>query len=126
MEKRNSVDQRRLAVRTFLAAYAASLGCQGAVVRTWRRRVRRRLGPYYLLVCRDANGRQQSVYLGPTGPLVDEARQTLVRLQAPYRQRREVEAARQAFRRELARSRSELDAELATIGLNRQGSEIRG
>jgi hypothetical protein len=126
VEKQNSVDQRRLAVRTFLTAHAASLASQGAVVPTWRRRGRRRLGPYYLLVCRDEAGRQRSVYLGPSGPIVDEAREALGRLQAPRRQRREIEAVRQALRRELAKSRSELDAELAKIGLKRKGSEIRG
>jgi hypothetical protein len=126
MEKRNSVDQRRLDVRTFLAAHAASLARQGAIVPTRRRRGRRRLGPYYLLVCRDAAGRQRSVYLGPSGPMVDEAREALRRLQAPRRQRREIGAARRALRRELAQSRIELDAELAKVGLKRKGSEIRG
>ena len=126
MEKRNSVDQRQLAVGTFLAAHAASLARGGAIVRTWRRRGGRRLGPYHLLVCRDAAGRQRSVYLGPSGPIVDEARQALEQIQAPRRQRREIEGVRQALRRELAISRIELDAELAKIGLNRQGSEIRG
>jgi hypothetical protein len=126
MEKRNSVDQRRLAVETFLVAHAASLAHQGAIVQSWRRRGRRRLGPYYRLACRDAAGRQRSVYLGPSGPIVDEARDALRRLQSPRRQRREIEGARRALRRELAMSRSELDAELAKVGLKRKGSEIRG
>ncbi len=126
MEKRNSVDQRRLALETFLAAHAASLARQGAIVPTWRRRGRRRLGPYYLLVCRDEAGRQRTVYLGPSGPIVDEARDALRRLQSPRRQRREIEGARRALGRELALSRSVLDAELAKVGLTRKGSEIRG
>ena len=37
-----------------------------------------------------------------------------------------IEGARQALRRELAKSRIQLDAELAKIGLKRKGSEIRG
>jgi hypothetical protein len=126
MEKRNSVDQRRLAVGTFLAAHAANIARQGTIVQTWRRRGRRRLGPYYRLVCRDEAGRQRSVYLGPSGPIVDEARDALRRLQSPRRQQREIEGARQALRRELAKSRLALDAELAKIGLQRKGSEIRG
>ena len=126
MEKRNSVDQRRRAVGIFLAAYAAALVGQGAIVRTWRRRGRRRLGPYYLLVCRDEAGRQRSVYLGPAGPIVDETRDALRRLHAPRRVRREIEGARQALRRELAKSQIKFDAELAKIGLKRKGSEIRG
>jgi hypothetical protein len=65
------------------------------------------------------------VYLGPAGPIVDEARQALGRLQAPRRQRRTIDAARQALRRELAKARIELDAELARFGLQRKGSEIR-
>ena len=124
MEKRSFVDQRRAAVGTFLAAHAASLARQGAIVQTWRGR--RRLGPYFLLTCRDAAGRQRSVYLGPRGPIVDEARHALRRLQSPRRQRREIEGARRALRQELALSRSVLDAELAKIGLMRKGSEIRG
>jgi hypothetical protein len=126
MEKRNSVDQRRLAVGTFLAAHAANIARQGTIVQSWRRRGRRRLGPYYRLACRDAAGRQRSVYLGPSGPMVDEARDALRRLQSPRRQRREIEGARRALWRELAMSRSELDAELAKVGLKRKGSEIRG
>ena len=86
MEKPSFVDQRRAAVGTFLAAHAASLARQGAIVPTWRRR-----GPYFLLTCRDEAGRQRSVYLGPRGPIVDETRNALRRLQSPRRQRREIE-----------------------------------
>jgi hypothetical protein len=84
------------------------------------------VGSDYKLVCRDAEGRQHAVYLGPAGPLVDETRQALDRLQAPLRERRRIQAARQALRWELAKSRTELDAELVKVGLYRKGSEIRG
>ena len=121
-----SVDQRRQAVETFIHTHAERLAGQGAIVRTWRRRDGRKLGPYYVLVVRDAAGRQRSVYLGPPGPLVDEVRERLESWQRGRRDRRNIDAARKSLRRAVANGNQVLDGELAALGLYRKGFEIRG
>jgi hypothetical protein len=126
MEKRTIVDQRRLAIESFFAAHGERLGRQGAIVSTWRRRGDRRLGPYYLLVTRDAAGRQHTVYLGRSVALVAEVRMTLSSLQASNRRRQKTHAARKALRRSLAAAKRQYDLELAKVGLRRQGNEVRG
>jgi hypothetical protein len=121
-----SVDQRRQAVETFIHTHAERLAGQGAIVRTWRRRDGRKLGPYYLLVVRDAAGRQRSVYLGAAGPLVDEIRERLNSWQRGRRECWNVAAARKSLRRAVANGNQVLDGELAALGLYRKGFEIRG
>ena len=98
----------------------------GAIVKTWRRRRDRRAGPYYLLVVREHGGRQRSVYLGPAGVLVREVERELAAFRAPHRERRQLAHVRGQLHVELAKARRQLNAQLAEIGLRRQGSEIRG
>jgi hypothetical protein len=121
-----SVDQRRQAIETFIHAHAERLAGQGAIVRTWRRRDGRKLGPYYVLVVRDAAGRQRSVYLGAAGPLVDEIRKRLNSWQRGRREQRSIQAAGLALRRAVVQVNRGLDHELAALGLYRKGFEIRG
>jgi hypothetical protein len=126
LENQRSVDQRRKRVETFLAERSAPLARQGAVVATWRRRGGRRVGPYFLLVCRSAAGRQASVYLGPTSALVEDVSKKLAQLQAPLQERRALDLVRRQLRQELKIAQKALAAELAQVGLFRKGSEIRG
>jgi hypothetical protein len=126
LENRNSVDQRRQAAARFIAAHRALLARQGSFAATWRTRAGRRTGPYFLLVVRDAQGRQRSVYLGVNGKLAEEVRAELARLQAPERERRVFCRVKRQLRRALARAQQELDRQLAPAGLWRKGSEIRG
>ena len=126
MEKRITVDQRRLAIEAYFAEHRERLARQGAIVPTWRRRGDRRLGPYYLLVSRDAAGRQHTVYLGRSIALAEEVRKKLEALQAAHRRRRKIESARQALRRSLAAAKRQYGVELAKVGLRRHGSEVRG
>lgn len=127
MENRKVVDQqRRRKVQQFVLQYEAQLARRGSVVPTWRLRAGRKVGPYFLLVCRDAAGRQRSVYLGPAGDLVDETRAVLLQLQAPLIERRQLDQVRKQLQIGLARARQQLDHELKQVGLWRKGSEIRG
>jgi hypothetical protein len=120
------VDQRRVAVEQFVAAHRQQLLHQGAIVPKWRQRGARKVGPYFLLVVRGADGRQHSVYLGQPGPLVDEVRQMLADLQAPNTERRQLALVRKQLRTALKQSKQQLDRELAKAGLYRKGHEIRG
>ena len=126
METVNSVDQRRQVVGAFVALHHDDLVRQGAVISTWRRRGSRKLGPYYLLVCRDRQGRQRSVYLGPAGTLVDEIRTMLSSLQQPSVQSRVLRKARRQIRSALSKSWQELSVQLASVGLKRRGTHISG
>ncbi len=67
-----------------LADHPDRFARQGAVVASWRTYRGRRLGPYYRLAWRE-NRRQRSIYLGPGGPLVDEARRRLHQAQTARR-----------------------------------------
>lgn len=126
MENQRSVDQRRQRVETFLAERRALLARQGAVVATWRRRGGRRVGPYFLLVCRTAAGRQASIYLGPAGTLVEDVSKELAQLQASLQERRSLDMVRRQIQHELKTAKVALAAELARVGLFCKGSEIRG
>jgi hypothetical protein len=124
MENAKSVDQRRQAVDLFIAAHRDSLIRQGAVVSKWRQRGGRTLGPYYLLVCRDRDGRQRSVYLAPT--LVEEVREMLRSLQLPIKQSRSLEKARRKIRSALRKSWTTVSMEISQVGLKRKGAHING
>ncbi len=127
MEICNSVNQQRLEkLKQFLDEHRPHLARQGAVVASWRQRCGQRQGPYYLLSCRGADGRQQAVYLGPESAVVDYARAALAQLQAPQAERRQFAEIRKSLRQGLAEARHQLDDELRPLGLRRQGSEIRG
>lgn len=118
--------RRSAEVARFLSEHAELLARQGAVTAAWRRRGDRQAGPYYSLVCRDADGRQRSVYLGRAGALVDAVRRAVAELQAPLRERRRLAQICRTLRREAAAARRQLDEELRPLGLRRQGHEIRG
>lgn len=126
MEISNSVDQRHAAAHRFLAEHRDALARQGAVVPTWRRRGDRRVGPYYLLVCRVSNGGQRSLYLGRSGPLVVEVSAALSLLQLALREKRRLATARRQLRSGLTKAKRALDSELEKIGLTRKGMEVRG
>src|SRR6185295_4565646 len=77
----------------FLELHADALRRQGTIVPKWRTRDGRRFGPYLLLTCRDAEGRQRAVYLA-TDELLARARAALDALRAPRRQARQLARAR--------------------------------
>ena len=126
MENSRFVDQRRQAVEKFLADHDERLVRQGAIVKTWRRRGGRKLGPYFMLVVRKATGRQRAVYLGTAGPLVDEVRSRLAACRRGRRPEPGLARARRSLRRAAATANQIFDRELAVLGLYRKGWEIRG
>jgi hypothetical protein len=108
-----------------LAARPDIFARQGSVVPTWRRRGTRTYGPYYRLSYRDA-GRQQSLYLGRAGELVQQVRRKLDALQNPLRQRRALDRLRRHVSASLQVQKTRLDARLRPFGLRLQGFEVRG
>ena len=126
MEIHNPVDQRGGKLPQFLAEHRQQLVYQGAIVGSWRRRGGKTTGPYYRLTCRDAAGRQRSVYLGADSTLVAAARRALRDLQASAVAQRQLAQVRTSLQQGLLRARRQLDDELAALGLRRQGSEVRG
>lgn len=126
METVKSVDQRRRAVEEFIALHHDDLVCQGSVVPTWRHREGRTLGPYHLLRCRNRQGRQCSVYLGPAGAFVEEVRSMLLSLQQPLAHSRELRKARREIRSVLFESWKVVSTELARVGLSRKGADVSG
>ena len=125
MEKQELVAQRRIAVSRFISEHGSELVRQGSIIRSYRLRRGRRLGPYFKLVCRWA-GRQRSVYLGSDEVFREEVRMQLEQLQVPGRQRRALEACCRAVRAQARQARQALSAELAKHGLLTHGHEIRG
>jgi len=125
MEILRIVDQRRQAVDAFLRTHAEPLARQGVIVGKWRKRNGRRLGPYFFLAVRDAEGRQRAIYLGRDAELIGDVKKALSALQAPRRQRQAIAAVRKSLRSGLAAAKRQLDAELAEVGLRRKGMEIR-
>ena len=125
LEIRELVDQHLDAALALLAARAEFFARHGAVVAAWRRRGRRRSGPYYRLAFRQG-GRQQSVYLGREGPAVEQVRCALAALQRPAEQCRALERLRRRVSASLRLSRTRLDGQLRGLGLRLKGSEIRG
>lgn len=125
MEICDSVDQRLGKVEQFLAEHGEVLACHGAVVASYRRRGGRRLGPYFKLTCR-IGGRQTSVYLGTDGALVHGVRQRLEELRRKRSERLQLARLRRELRRRAREARRHLDEQLRSVGLRRQGHEIRG
>ena len=121
-----SVDQRRQSVRSFQSRYRGRLQQSGSIAAGYRHRGGRQMGPYFRLTCRDATGRQRSVYLGPAGPLVEQVRRELAELQNEQRSRRALGKLQMVFRAELTAARRQMDPHLAELGLRRKGAEIRG
>jgi len=125
LENRESVRQVPHRALRLIAARPAVFVRQGAVVAGWRREGGRRFGPYYHLTFRDA-GRQQCIYLGRAGPLVEEVRHALAALRLPLVRRR---AYRRLLREILGSLRADkalLHARLGALGLRLHGHEVRG
>lgn len=125
MEICDSVDQRWTKIERFFTERLAALARQGTVVAGYRRRGGLRLGPYFKLTCR-IGGRQTSVYLGADGALVQGVRQRLDALRRERSERLQLARLRQELQRHAREARRHLDEQLRTVGLRRQGHEIRG
>lgn len=125
MEIGDSVDQRRTKVEQFFTDHRDALSHQGAVVAGYRRRGGLRLGPYFKLTCR-IGGRQMSVYLGAEGEMVRRVRQRLDELHRERYERLRLDRLRRSLRRHALEARRHLDDQLGSVGLRRQGHEIRG
>jgi hypothetical protein len=82
-------------------------------------------GPYYLLRYRH-QGREQSIYLGRDGPLVELVRALLERLQAPARRRRAQARSRRQIMAIVRASNTNLSLHLAALGLRMNGLQTRG
>jgi len=120
-----SVDQKRQALTNYLREHADNFARQGSVRATWRMHQGKKLGPFYLLVHREA-GRQRTLYIGADRALADEVQQQLAELQAPLRSER-------AFDRQLARLHQDFQEQkhvfarhLQQYGLRLKGTEVRG
>jgi hypothetical protein len=98
---------------------------QGAVVASWRYYRGRKLGPYFRLAYRQY-GRQQFVYLGREGALVQRVRAVLAHLHAPRRAARALAHARHLAMASLRTAKVRLDSGLRGWGLRLKGLEIRG
>src|SRR4051794_25039314 len=120
------VDQKQRLER-FLDRFAGELAVRGSIVASYRNYKNRRLGPYYRLTVRDGRGVQRSVFLGSAADArLAVARQRLAELQAPAKEQKSVWGARRVLGRAARQKLQAFDAELAKIGLRRQGNEIRG
>jgi hypothetical protein len=128
-QQRDSLHQRELPrlerVRAYVRAHPALFAAQGSVVATWRTDAGRRLGPYFQLAWRQS-GRQHWLYLGRSNGLAERVRQLLATLQAPRRHRRLIERLNAQVRASLRRSKLELKALLAPLGIQLKGFEFRG
>lgn len=109
----------------FLSTHADALRRGGAIVHKYRSRQGQRFGPYAMLTCRDAQGRQRAVYLVGEEKLA-RARTALAALQTPRRQAQVLARARQALRRGHRAAQARVAQELQQVGLHLQGTEIRG
>lgn len=125
MEKRDSVAQKRRAVLNLLADRQDIFARQGSVQASWRHYQGQRLGPYYQLRYREG-GRQRRVYLGADGEVAADVHRILAELQTPLRARRELAALEAVARAGLRRQKRHMARELAKLGLNMKGHEIRG
>jgi hypothetical protein len=126
VEKANLVDQRIQRMEQFFQRHAERLPRQGAIVASYRQRGAVRLGPYYRLTCRDADGRQRALYLGADALLVDQARSRLAEMQRPQRVQRSLRRARRTVRQHLKAALADWDQQLGAQGQYLKGLEIRG
>jgi hypothetical protein len=112
-------------VREAIRQREAIMARQGTVVASWRTRQGRKVGPYYRLAWRE-DGRQKSLYLGPSEELAQAVRQMLADLQRPLRVDRAFLAARKQGWAALRAHKIVLARELARYGLYLHGWEVRG
>lgn len=83
-------------IDAFVEAHADDLQRNGSVVASWRYCDANKLGPFFRLTCRGAEGRQSSVYVPRES--VEQVRAELARIQAPRRQNRRLVKARGQLR----------------------------
>ena len=125
MENRKIDPQRTHRALALIRARPGLFARHGSVIADRKRRGPRDLGPYYRLRYRD--GRQvRSIYLGRAGPLVEEVRQALAAVQAPWLRRREYRRWRRQLVASLRIHKTALDRRLRALGLRLQGYEVRG
>jgi hypothetical protein len=124
LENRENCPQRHRAL-ALIQANPELYVRHAAVAVDFKRRGPRRLGPYCRLRYYDG-GHRRSIYLGRPGPLVDQVRQLLAAVQAPWQRQR----AYQRWRGEIAASlrghKGVLDRRLRVLGLRLKGYEVRG
>jgi hypothetical protein len=119
------VDQRRQKVLAFIKAHKEALARQGSVVKSFRRRAGRVVGPYYRLAFRDSR-RQRSVYLGADAELAAEVHAMLQEIQGTREERRALRQLKRSIRKALSECKAQLRRELGHRGLWLKGYEVRG
>jgi len=119
------VDQKRQALTKFLADHADILSRQGSVRATWRAYQGKRLGPFFLLVYREA-GRQRSLYIGADPALAEEARRKLADMQAPLRAEREFDRHLAQLHQDFQEQKHVFARHLQQFGLYLKGTQVRG
>ena len=119
-------DQRRYErVAARIMACAEAIAREGSLVATWRWHGGHKLGPYWRVAFRD-RGRQKSIYLGRSEPLLHEVRQLLEELKRAERQRKDWARLHAEARTELRRQKALWERELRARGLYTRGYAIRG
>jgi hypothetical protein len=123
MQNPKSVEQLEAqfqSIRSQLLTQPQFFAASGAVVADFRTRDGRRFGPYYRVAFRQ-NGRQRSIYLGPSQPLADRVANLLAELKRPTHQHRAVRRLRTRLRAELRAQKSIVERELAPHGFHMRG-----
>jgi hypothetical protein len=114
---------RRIAQR--ILTHAETIAREGTIVASWCWRGGHRLGPYWRIAFRD-RGRQKSIYLGRSEPLLRQVRQLLVDLKQPQRQEKSLCLLHRQARAELRRRKALWDRDLRARGLYTRGYAVRG
>jgi hypothetical protein len=125
LEKSKLADQLDHPALVLIANRPDVFSSQGHIAAGYRRRDGKTFGPYYRLSYRD-QGRQHSVYLGRSGPLLDRIRQALATIQKSLSQHRLLNRLERQVRASLRGQKSRLAALLRPTGLTLKGFEIRG
>jgi hypothetical protein len=101
------------------------LARQGSIVQSWRYKNGRKTGPYFRLAYRD-EGRQRSIYLGKSPPILDQVRRLLEKFQKPTKIRQILHQAQKTLQPGFKNHQAQFRLELQKIGLELRGSVIRG
>jgi hypothetical protein len=125
LENRTLRDQQVHPALSLLAARPELFVRQGTVAASCRRRGTQSYGPYYRLTYHDG-GRQHSIYLGREGPLVEQVRLALARLQQNRSQCQFLERTRRQTLASLRVHKLRVNALLHPYGLRMKGFEVRG
>jgi len=125
LENRKSVDQKFRDISKRIRSRPDIFTRQGAVVESWREYDGRKLGPYFRLSYRD-DGRQRSIYLGPSRRFADRIRKLLKEMQSPAKQQRELDQIRALVRAALRKQKKRWDEDLNQAALYAKGYEVRG